>query len=97
MPRALALSLQGALDLLHEGPVLKDVEGLLLALPVLGADDNEVLSSAPPDPQRDMSLHHFLDRLPQVTAELVNRYLSHDPKCTRVRYERLGQSLYRSP
>lgn len=28
-------------DLLHEGSVLQDVQGLLLALPVLGTDDYE--------------------------------------------------------
>jgi hypothetical protein len=33
-----------------------------------------------------MVFHHFLDLLPQVAAELMNRYLSHEAKCTRSWY-----------
>jgi hypothetical protein len=47
-----------------------------------GADDDEILPSTTLDAQRDTVFHHFLDRLPQVAEELVNRYLSHGWKCT---------------
>jgi hypothetical protein len=65
------MSQERALDLLHERPVLKDVQRLLLPLPVLGADDHEILPPTPLDAQREMILDNFLDRLPQVAAELV--------------------------
>src|SRR5881227_2353771 len=83
---AFPMSLQRTLDLLHERSVLEDVHRLLLPLPILSADDDEVLASTPPDAQRNMVFHHSLHRLPQVTAELMNGYLFHGPDCTRNRY-----------
>src|SRR5262249_9203312 len=80
--RALPMGLQRALDLLHERSVLQHVQRFLLPLPVLGADDHEVLPPAPPDPQGDVIHHHLLDRFPQMAAELMNGDLSHGPKCT---------------
>jgi len=71
------MGLQRALDLLHERLVLKDVKRLLLPFPILGADDDEVLSPTPPDTERDMVLHHLLDRVSKVASEIVDGYLSH--------------------
>src|SRR3954451_11700090 len=60
-----SMGLERALDLLHERPVLKDVESLLLPLPIRSADDDEVLTSTPLHTERDMILRHLLDRVPQ--------------------------------
>ncbi len=87
MARAFPVSLQRTLDLLHERLVLENVQSLLLPLPVLGAYHDEILPSTTPDAQRDMVFHNFHDLLPQVSAELVNRYLSHRPNGTRNRYK----------
>ena len=38
---------------------------ILIPFPILGADDHEILPTAPPDTQGNMVFHHFLDRLPQ--------------------------------
>ena len=66
------MSLQRPLDLLHERFVLKDVQRLLLPLPILGADDHEVLPTSALDSQRDVILHHLFDRLPQMATELMS-------------------------
>src|SRR3954447_3018250 len=78
IPLSLLMSLQRPPDLLHERFVLKDVQRLLLPLPIFGADDHEVLPTPTLDAQGDVVLHHFLDRLPQVAAEFMSRHLSHD-------------------
>jgi hypothetical protein len=65
------MGLERALDLLHERPVLQDVQRFLFPLPVLGADDHEILPSAPFHPQGNMILNDFFDGLPQVAAELM--------------------------
>jgi len=80
------VSLQRTLDLLHERFVLENVQRLLLSLPVLGADHDEISAAPTSDPQGDMVLRHFLDRLPQMATELLNRYLSHTPNGTRNPY-----------
>jgi hypothetical protein len=83
MTRAFPVSLHRPLDLLHERLVLEYVQSLLLPLPVLGTDDDEIRPSTTLDAQRDVVVHHFLDLCPQASAELVNRYLSHEPNGTR--------------
>jgi hypothetical protein len=66
------VGLCGAGDLLHEGSVLQDLQGLLLALPVLGTDDNEGAAIAAGNFQRLMVDEDFLDMLPKAIAELVD-------------------------
>ena len=87
---AFPMSLQRALDLLHERLVLQDVQRLLLPLPVLGADDDEILTPAPLDAERHMIFDHLLDGFPQVAAEVMDGYFSHDPDCTRNWYNSEG-------
>src|SRR5436305_570272 len=72
IPLSLPMSLQRPLDLLHERFALKDVQRLLLPLPILGTDDHEVLPTPAFDAQRDVILHHVLNRLPQVATELMS-------------------------
>src|SRR3954462_4420558 len=78
IPLSLPMSLQRPLDLLHERFVLEDVQRLLLPLPILGADDHEVLPTPTFDAQRNVILNHLFDCLPQVATEFMSRHLSHD-------------------
>src|SRR3954454_4642816 len=86
IPLSLPMSLQRTLDLLHQRFVLEDVQRLLLPLPILGADDDEILASAALDPQRDVIFHHPFYSLTQVAAEFMSGYLSHALNCTTNRY-----------
>src|SRR5436309_7990007 len=72
IPLSLPMSLQRPLDLRHERLVLKDVQRLLLPLPILGTDDHEILPTSTLNAQRRVILHHFLNRLPQMAAELMS-------------------------
>ncbi len=65
------MDFQRALDLLHERLVLKDVQRLLLPLPILSADNDEIPPRAPLDAERHMVLHHLFDRLPEVASEVM--------------------------
>jgi hypothetical protein len=71
------MSLQRTLDLLHKRPILKDIERLPLPIPILGADDDEVLPASPFDAEGKMILDHLFDRVPEVASEVVDRHLFH--------------------
>jgi hypothetical protein len=61
------MGLQRARDLLHERLVLKDVERLLFPFPILGADDDKILTSSLPYAKRDMVLRDLLDGVSEVS------------------------------
>ncbi len=61
----------GVGDLLHQLAVLQDVKGFLFTLPVLGADDDEVLSGPPGDPERLVRAQALVDQSFQVVPELA--------------------------
>jgi hypothetical protein len=66
---------------------LKDVQRLLLPFPVLGADHDEILPSAPLDTQRSMIFDDSLDRTSEMAPEIVHRHLSHGLDRTINRYD----------
>jgi hypothetical protein len=66
------MRLLGASDFLHQRSVLEDIECLLLTLPVLGTDDDEVRAVPARDLQGLVIRDDLVDMRAQVVAELVH-------------------------